>query len=439
MSQLTTPISTIERYFDLRLDRAALKRFDETSDEQWIDFAKHYLAVMETDFPAQFLHLPEGADPSVRLYFEPRISHAWDAAVTALHQPTPLLGLSPHPRAGTITRDDVSTMLRPLKKHFLLADSVYLRDSFYYCFDAVADSVDRTSWRRDPNTANLVHSSIQSIKQWLPILIELRDLIESKALVFMPYYITPSFPYAGDAPNLKPYFQKLKVRPRSNSVAMRDSSLGFDLNMLADPDYSKRMYESSTQDRDYFDETEVIGAWLNARILHLDPVFPNRAMFNWAANLYFDDGPEAQDLTTDLISLDVLPFGGAEGIAIDDLLSMRKNEEVFRQVQRVVASCKDYIEVNLGPTSTRDGVSAACKSFLHDELEEYERRSVLKFIDENLMAGIGFSLVVGVALLTAQPAVGVIAGALLTPGVFRVIQRGLDPKRRAIGRLQALL
>lgn len=438
--QLTTPISTIERYFDLRLDRAALKRFDETSDAQWIDFAKHYLAVMETDFPAQFLHQPEAANPSLRLYFEPRISHAWDAAVAALHQPTPLLGLSPHPPSGsTITRDDVSTMLTPLKKHLLLADSVYLRDSFYYCFDAVADSVDRTRWRHEPNLVNLVHSSIQSIKQWLPILIELRDLIESKALVFMPYYLTPSFPYAGDAPKLKPYFQKLKVRSRSNSVATHDPSHGIDLNLLADPAYSKGIYGSATRDRDYFSETEVVGAWLNARILHLDPVFPNRTMFDWAANLYFDDGPEAQDLTSDLISLDILPFGGAEGITIDDLLSMRKNEEVFSQVQRVVASCKDYIEINLGPTSTRDGVSAACKTFLHDELEKYERRSVLKFIDENLMGGIGFSMVVGVALLVAQPAVGVIAGALLTPAVFRVIQRRLDPKRRAIGRLQALL
>jgi hypothetical protein len=299
-------------------------------------------------------------------------------------------------------------MLAPLKNHLLLADALYIRDSFYYCFDAVADSVDAARWRNDPNIADLVRRSIASLKNWLPILIHLRDFIDSKAIVFMPYYITPSFPYGGNAPQIKKYFAKLRMRSNGPRVQ-------------------------------YFDEDTAIAAWLNARIMNLDPVFPNRTMSDWAANLYFDEGPETNDITSDLISLDILPFGGREGIGLDELWKMRKNEDVFHEVQRVVTACKQYIEINLGPGTTRDGVTATCKTFLRDELARYERKSILRFIDERPVAGIGVSLAIGAALLPVAPVVGLIVGALATPQLALVVQRRFDSKRRAFGHLQALL
>jgi hypothetical protein len=190
---------------------------------------------------------------------------------------------------------------------------------------------------------------------------------------------------------------------------------------------------------DYFDEDTVVAAWLNARIMNLDPVFPNRAMSDWAANLYFDQGPGTNDLTSDLISLDILPFGRHEGIGLGDLWKIRKNDEVFHEIQRVAAACKQYIETNLGPGATAEGVTATVKTFLRDELATYERKSILRFIDEQPVAGIGVSLAIGAALLPLAPVVGLIVGALATPQLASVVQRRFDSKRRAFGHLQALL
>jgi hypothetical protein len=408
METLATPINLIESYFDLNLNTRSLKKFDQVSEDQWIDFAKFYLDRMSLDFPRQFLGPTDGSD-TVRLYFEPRMRDEWEQSVSAIYGSTPLLGLSPHPPAqNTITRDEASRMLTPLKKHLLLADSLYIRDSFYYCFDGVADSVDAMRWRSNPTLVDLVRRSIVSLKNWLPILIHLRDFIESKALVFMPYYITPSFPYGGNAPRIKKYFEKLRMR-------------------------------SDARKQEYFDEDTVVAAWLNARIMNLDPVFPNRAMSDWAANLYFDEGSDTNDLTSDLISVDILPFGRHEGIGLDDLWKMRKNEEVFQEIQRVVAACKQYIETNLGPGTTQEGVTATCKTFLQDQLAQYEKKSILKFIDEQPIAGIGVSLAIGAALLPVTPVVGLIVGALATPQLALLVQRRFDSKRRAFGHLQTLL
>jgi hypothetical protein len=410
-----TPLHIVESYFDIELDRSALRSFDRVSDETWIDFAKEYVAAMDAEFSAQFLAGLDGDDAPLCLYFEPRMAHTWDAAVRLLGAPTPLLGLSPDPGcSGDVSREDVSRMLSPLKKHLLIADSVYVRDSFYYCFDAVADSLDRTRWRQDPNAVALVGESVRKLKGWLPILVELRDLIESKAIVFMPYYLTPSFPYAGDSPALNASMRKLKMRARLEP-------------------------SPTDQGRDFFDESEVVGAWLNSRLLGLDPVFPHRAMFDWAADLYLDEDPSPSELTSDLISLDILPFGRAEGVGLDDLMALRKNEAVFDDVRRAVVACKTYLESELGPGSSRRGVSDACGAFLAERLDACERRSILRFIDDKPAAGIGFSVAIGAALLPVAPAISLIASALLTPQLALLARRRRDPKRRAIGHLQALL
>ena len=84
-----------------------------------------------------------------------------------------------------------------------MADSVYLRDSFYYCFDWIGESAERTRWRDDPIQVRNVEQYVRRLKRWLPILVELRELIESRAIVFMPYDMTPSFPYSSGSPHLQ--------------------------------------------------------------------------------------------------------------------------------------------------------------------------------------------------------------------------------------------
>lgn len=105
----------------------------------------------------------------------------------------------------------------------------------------------------------------------------------------------------------------------------------------------------------------------------------------------------------------------------------------------MAAACKQYIETNLGPGTTAEGVTATVKTFLRDALATYERKSILRFIDEQPVAGIGVSLAIRAALLPLAPVVGLIVGALATPQLASVVQRRFDSKRRAFGHLQALL
>lgn len=444
MATPATPVAIIESWFKMDLKRSALKHLDKVPDDRWIDFAREYLAKMESDFASEFLAPPAAADPSLRLYFEPRLRDSWERAVRHQGQPTPLLGISPYaPTPEPLTREQVSRLLNPLKKHLLLADSVYIRDSFYSCFDYVADSVDRQHWRDDPNTAQQVRRAVQSIKDWLPILIELRPLIESRALVFMPYYLTPSFPYDATSPKLKPQLAKLRMRPgrdehpkltpKQQAAAIRTSWS----NMAGEtaPASSK---PSDSQEPTGFDESEVLGAWLNARIMHLDPVFPTRGMSDWAGRLYFDDGAATADVTSDLMSVAVLPFGNEHEINLDKLMAMRKNERVFDEIKLTVAACKAHIEANL-PTATPVAVTEICKQFIRDRLDSHQAGSKLKLFDESPGPAIAYALAIGAAFMAATPAVAVIGTACLTPKVFRIVQGKLDPKRQAYGHLQAVL
>jgi hypothetical protein len=442
-----TPIGVIESYFDRPLDHASLKgHFAQVTEDDWIDFAKQYLASMQSGFADQFLRPREPADTTLRLYFEPRLSQAWGAAVSRRYTPTPLLGASGSPPdEGSLTRDGVSRLLDPLKQHLLLADAVYVADGFYRCFDAVADSVSRSRWRDDPNTASLVRSSIHRIKGWLPLLVELRELITSRALVFMPYYLTPSFPYGSNAPAIADHFKRLRMRSDPAAQVAREAP-ELDFAKLAAQMRGELPWPEWKGDDavEAFDEEDALTAWINARILGLDPVFPSAAMSDWASRLHFDEGPDALDVTSDLLSVSILPFGGTQGIGLDDLLSMRRNERVFAEVQHIVAGCKAHLEANVDLHATRATTTALCKSYLHDRLAEHERKSVLrvvKFADEQPVAGIALSLAVGAAfVVSAAPAVAaVLAGALLTPQVARAVQRKVDPAQRAFGHLQALL
>ena len=81
-----------------------------------------------------------------------------------------------------------------------------------------------------------------------------------------------------------------------------------------------------------------------------------------------------------------------------------------------------------------------CQTYLNDRLKKMRGEPTLRFLEQPVYSVLT-SIVVGisVAAVTANPVIGVIAGAALNPGFIRVVQNGTSRKRRAIGQLQALL
>jgi hypothetical protein len=153
-----TPIGLIESYFDLELDHTAVKALARKPIGIWIDFAKQYQATMDAFFGSEFLPEEPGTDGRVRLYCEPLLSVSWDASVRHLYGAlSPLLGHAPDPETE-VDAAVASRMLEPLKKHLLIADSVYIRDSFYYCFDCSLTS--------HPGHSRIHRRTTQ--QQWLP-------------------------------------------------------------------------------------------------------------------------------------------------------------------------------------------------------------------------------------------------------------------------------
>lgn len=447
-AQLATPLAIVETYFDVRLDKSGLKKLDKVNDQAWIDFSHHYASVMRNNFAPQFLD-PLEATQSVRLFFEPRMSDEWQQSVAKLQYPaTPLLGVRSSPEGyGEINEHAVSQMLAPLKKHLLMADSVYVQDTFYKVFDIMADHVSRDGWRSSPASKSILDSCIPQIRRWLPILAELRPLIDSRALVFTPYYATPSFPYAANSPALKQHLARVRVvhapwyeRPKSRGIDVNTdwSQPSVPPEQVGEPD--------PVEVRRWIDKREVLGAWLNARVLGLDPVFPNRPMFDIAAGYYFEDEAAPEGMTSDLISMDVLPFGHAADIKIKDLVEIRKNEDVFVEVREAVGACKEYIAENVSGPATRDAMTNLSKGYLQDRLDRLERRSVLKFLDSNPIAGIAYSLAFGAAFLPAVPVLGglapaipLIAGAVFTPQIAQLVAKRFNHEGRAVSHLLALL
>lgn len=412
-----TPISLVESYFKVKLTRSSLKHFKSVEEEVWINFAKFYKKSMKENFGTAFLERGPDCDSETRLYFEPMLRDEWDKAIKCRYRPTPLIGVSPHPNEGEkVTRERVSDWLNPLKKHLLIAHSVYIRDNFYYCMDFVADTVNPDDWRDNPNTVNLVNRSIQSIKNWLPILIELGPLIRSKALVFMPYYITPSFPYGGQAPALKSEYAKLT---HTNPVGAPVSCY---------PDH-------------------VVGAWLNSLLLNLDPVFPDNASLNFAAGLGFKGDHEPTYLNGNPVTFEIKAFREPEDINLNDLESMRKNEEIFHEIRSMASECKKAVETSLRENAPPSDIRIFCEGTLRDRLDAYERKSVVRIIKDNLAASTAVTLAVGTALVPvglafgglAGAAVGVIGSAALSPDILHAVQKRWNPKRRAYGHLHSML
>lgn len=164
-----------------------------------------------------------------------------------------------------------------------------------------------------------------------------------------------------------------------------------------------------------------------------------RRMSEWAARLYMDEGSAHADITSNLMSIAVLPFGDGRELTVARLTSMRKDEAVFEEIKRAIATCRTYVAKELGPSATPRAIRDGCKSVIEDQLGHHERRSILKFFDDRTVPSMVFSVAVGATLLTANPLVALIGGAVLSPKVFRAAQRWIDPKTRALTSVHATL
>src|SRR5258708_4551033 len=135
-----------------------------------------------------------------------------------------------------------------------------------------------------------------------------------------------------------------------------------------------------------------------------------------------------------------LPFGDKGRISLKELWKIRKGEEVFNQIRDTVADCKVHLETHLGADATKQAANEICRTYLNDSLSKLKGETTLRFF-EGPGASVATSVVVGigVTLVTANPSVGIIAGAGLNPGFIRMVQNRFSTKRRAIGQLQALL
>lgn len=412
MEASPNPIDILEKYFDAELRPETLGEFDGIDPERWIDFSKHYLAAMKSGFASAYLDAQAAPAHSVRLYFEPSIAHDWAGALQKRFAETPLLGYRAFlPENPRITREQVSVFLNPLKKHLLLADSVFVKDNFYYGFDMVADTVSRDRWRADPNVVSLVEMSIARIRAYLPILAELRDLIRSNALVFMPYYITPTFPYANVPPKLKGHVERLRI---------------------VDP--SGEIWKDGIPAHEF---EKVLVPWLNARLLGLDPVYLTDAMARIGGTLSFD-GDAATSPPSDLLSVSILPFGGAGEIDLDTLWNMRRNESVFAHVRLLTAQCKKHLEENLGQGATSKAANALGRQFLQDHLASIPTQKVISFAEKPSVSLV-WRTALAVATLGTSEIVGPLASAVLDISVGKAVLSRLSPERRAIAYLNAAL
>ena len=86
------PIDILEKYFDAELKPDTLGEFDGVDPEQWIDFSKHYLAVMKNGFAGAYLDAQAAPAHAARLYFEPSFAHDWAKVLEKRFAETPLLG-----------------------------------------------------------------------------------------------------------------------------------------------------------------------------------------------------------------------------------------------------------------------------------------------------------------------------------------------------------
>lgn len=284
------------------------------------------------------------------------------------------------------------------------------------------------------------------LKAWLPLLVELRPLITSQALIFTPYWLTPSTPYS-NYPVARMNELGLRFRPPSEvpRIPTEPDFSNWDGIENLPPVHAGAF--DSTPHWERLREGQVILAWLNARIMGLDPVFPNRAMFDFGNTLYLRDderdGPP-RELTSDLISFDVLPLRRDGAVSIKDLVSLRKNEAGFAAVRNAVTQCQDRLQNGLADGATDEDAKSICGDTISDHLAEHGGtvRRVMNVANDNVAASTVLSVAMAAAMLPAAPlgvAFGLLAPALFSPAIAKWAIDRKDAESRALARLQALL
>ena len=344
-----------------------------------------------------------------------------------------LLGLEYPPPDVNFSEKVLGNALEPLNKHLLTADGLFIPDNFYRCFDGVADTFDRNTWRKDPNVESSVHRSIAAILQWLPVLASLRDFIESGAINFMPYYVVPSFPWGGSDPFILEKMARLEIPPDPQIKSVEESH-GYDLGPWTEA--PKIAYSPGKQQINCGLATS---AWINARFFSLDPVFADEETWKWASKIKFRKETKLQ-ITTDLVSIDILPLGNRKKrLTAKEIMSMRKNEGVFKHIRDTLIGCKDYLAKNVREDASHEFISKTCREYVRDNLDPEERFKVIKILDNNVFAGTAIAIAVSAAFMTANPLVALGVPAVLTPKAFLTVEGLFDPKVRACVRLEALL
>jgi hypothetical protein len=409
MEVLPNPIDIIENYFNVEVKTKTIHAFDNVEIEQWIDFAKYYLAVMKDGFAKHYLNASQKS--STRLYFEPSLKYEWADAISKRYNETPLLGFKAFLPHTEVSRQEVSSFLNPFKKHMLMTDSIFIQDNFYWGFDAVADSVEKDTWYTNPNIISLVKTSILRLKAFLPILAELRDFILSEILIFMPYYIAPTFPYSNIPSHLQHHLNQLRISSSAD-------------------DLIKEGLRSSEFDK-------IVLPWLNARLLNLDPVYPTERMARIGGAFRFD-GDIIPPSASDLLSISILPFGGSAEIDLDKLWKLRKNEEVFVHIRKITSACKEYLENNLGEGATPKAANILTKQFLMDNMASLGSQKVISFVEKPAVSLV-WRTSLAIATLGTSEIISVLASTLLDSSVGEYTLNRLSPERKAISYLNSVL
>jgi hypothetical protein len=406
MNILPTPISILESHFNRELTLKDLSSWKEVSMDEWVGFAKAYLAEIKSAFTPEAMAM-RFREEKIRLYFDLGFGEAYDKEITRHYHKTPLLGLSPYPAENVdYSGDGMGRVLGPLRKHLLVADELYLEDNFYRCFDSVADSYDRHRWRHDPVAAERVPASVAAILRWLPILAGLRELVNPGILNFLPYFVVPAW-----------------------ANIYRDPFMHENIALLDTP--SDPCFESLG------DREATLYGWIRARLLGLDPVFADVDTWHWASRIKFK-GQIGAPLTSDIMSIDILPIGENETLTVEKIVSMRSGEQVFRHIRDTLIGCKEYVRENFTETTSSQAVSKICREYVQDQLNPKHRLKIIKFLDRNLLAGMALSVAVGAALMP-YPLAGVFLPALITPKAILELDAKLNPKVRAAVRLETIL
>jgi hypothetical protein len=448
--KLATPLAITESFFETKLNERGVKSLLclKDTDARWIDFAVHYADTMENHFAEESLSIDANRRAPVRLFFEPRLRDQWDAAIELMgHPTTPLLGLGIVPQTKGIDANTAAALLGPLKKHLLIGDSVYIADNFYQCFFYIKERASNPRSGKDPDLGSTNPNPVRNLKAWLPFLRQLRPLIETDALVFMPDFIKHWFPGGTQPPEVKAAFANLRVRPGGDPEPPAPPGPPPRLNpeaaRLAPPPVPPTLKQSLEDRLRRVNASETVGAFVNARLMGLDSVFPSREVFDFASRLYLaeEDGPG--ETGCDLTSLDIVPLGRKKPLSIKDLVSLRKNEEGFEAVRDAVVACEAMLREPVACGADPTLVVGGCR-------EEFDRRiaahtgrvgRVLKRAD-NLLPNTAIALSVGAVLIPTaaiSPFLAPFAVPFIAPGVARKAAEQFNAPVRALSKAKALL